>query len=1188
MKEEIRMRKKSRILLLAMLITAVAAIAMLPCTAVAAETTYTIHVDIVEGDDTNDGLTKATAVQTLTKAFQMVTTAESYTIKVYGGETAYPSPGVISMPAGASVIVEAGDAAPVTVYKNPDLTTNKLFEFDTQTFSYITFDGITLTGDNPATQEVEKTGWGVYIKSCNGPAGHTANFIDCTFENLDIGIWQDYSYSLYVTVDNCQITAKTPISMGYGIKLTVLNSKLTLSEDAESYYSIINLGGNSIVEVNNSELIGNNGLGRGMYEYINSGTITGNIFRDLDIAVEGNAYYLLMDGNRIETSKKGIDIEPFGSYPTINISNNTIMNKSIKKAGDVGIYLYNDNDDATQTTFAVFNNKIINFYIGLDYRDYTDAEVIFKFIEDGKCNSFWGNVINLHWQPSPGWVTDGIRSNTQGTDWGSTNPEEIYSRINADGSALDDVFVFDDSFNCAMIETAYVDDDYSEGNAGGHTFDVDAFAAITDALPYVASDGQILVAPGNYTAPMWIDRAVHIKGLDDQVYLDRHPSLTEYGYTTTLITAPNVILEQLQFRNGDSGIGNGLGFGPFSYLSYTSYPDYYKILNCSFTNFYQNAIYEYGYTPHDYETLPGSTSEIRDNIFSRTTDEVQGHGVYLINQSENFYLSGNTLAGDYEHGIHVSSKNVYATNNNINVNAPYSSSALSITNTKNLLCADNILTNNPVFTNAGNSSGLSLYFYEATGSFNKEIYSNNITGFNSGITLDGTESVDSFDIVIGGSQVNANDLSGNQYGLTSRLSNFDGEPTNATYNIWGMTDELLSNYIRDYQYNPGYQPVTFLPSATTLLSDDVALSGLSASGVTLSPVFDSTTINYTANVSNSISSTKINAVKSDDSASVKINDTEGSSKVVPLNVGSNIITVSVTAEDGIATRTYTIDITRAAGSSGGGFYTPPKYPVTDTNQGTQAGGQTIFSKEHAEAGDTVIITVTPDKGYESGNPVVLDSNKNPLAVTDNGDGTFSFKMPAGGVTVETEFTKIDYFDDVNEDDWFDEASWFCAAHGLMQGTGNRQFAGHMGTNRAMLVTVLYRLANSTDSLDSIFDDVESGKWYSDAIGWAAHNKIVEGYGNGKFGPDDALTREQMASVLYRYSVFMKYDISKLNGLDTFTDTDAISEWALPAMKWAVGNGIVEGVGNDLVSPGTGATRAQFAAMMQRYVKTFVK
>lgn len=372
-------------------------------------------------------------------------------------------------------------------------------------------------------------------------------------------------------------------------------------------------------------------------------------------------------------------------------------------------------------------------------------------------------------------------------------------------------------------------------------------------------------------------------------------------------------------------------------------------------------------------------------------------------------------------------------------------------------------------------------------------------------------------------------------------------------------------------------------------SNDATLSELSASGITLTPAFDSETTRFTANVSNRISSTTVSAVTSDASARVTINGTEGSSKVVPLNVGNNTITVTVTAEDATTTKTYTININRATSStSGGSSYTPPKYPVTDSNQGTQAGGQTILSKEHAEAGDTVIITVTPDKGYESGNPVVLDSNKNPLAVTDNGDGTFSFKMPAGGVTVETDFTRIDYFDDVNEDDWFDEASWFCAAHGLMQGTGNRQFDGHMGTNRAMLVTVLYRLANSTDSLDSIFDDVESGKWYSDAIGWAARNKIVEGYGNGKFGPNDALTREQMVSVLYRYSLFMKYDIVNLNDLDTFTDTDAISEWALEAMKWAVGNGIVEGIGNNLVSPETGATRAQFAAMMQRYATTIVK
>ncbi|HHU17136.1 MAG TPA: hypothetical protein GXZ70_02760 [Clostridiales bacterium] len=203
--------------------------------------------------------------------------------------------------------------------------------------------------------------------------------------------------------------------------------------------------------------------------------------------------------------------------------------------------------------------------------------------------------------------------------------------------------------------------------------------------------------------------------------------------------------------------------------------------------------------------------------------------------------------------------------------------------------------------------------------------------------------------------------------------------------------------------------------------------------------------------------------------------------------------------------------------------TPPTYPVNDANQstqgstqGTQDGGQIKFNKTRARAGDTVTITVTPGKGYEKAKPNVLDKDGKPVEITDNGDGTFSFKMPVGGVTVDTEFTRIDYFDDVNERDWFNEASWYCAAHGLMQGTGNRQFDGHMDTNRAMLVTVLYRLANSTDSLDSIFTDVKSGKWYSDAISWAANNGIVEGTGNDIISPKAGATRAQFAAMMQRY------------------------------------------------------------------------
>ncbi len=268
--------------------------------------------------------------------------------------------------------------------------------------------------------------------------------------------------------------------------------------------------------------------------------------------------------------------------------------------------------------------------------------------------------------------------------------------------------------------------------------------------------------------------------------------------------------------------------------------------------------------------------------------------------------------------------------------------------------------------------------------------------------------------------------------------------------------------------------------------------------------------------------------------------------------------------------------------------TPKKYPVTESGEDDQDGGQTKFDKSRAKAGETVVISVEPDLGYEGGVPDVLDDKGNPVDVTDNGDGTYSFVMPIGGVTVKSKFSRIKYFDDVDEDDWFDEASWYCAAHGLFKGTAHRHFEGQMGTSRAMLVTVLHRLAEGEDNLESIFDDVASGKWYTEAIGWGEHNGIVEGYGDGRFGPDDGVTREQLVSVLYRYTMFKKYGITDLAELDAFDDADAVAEWALEPMKWAVGNGLIEGMGNGLISPKTGATRAQFASIMQRYVTAFVK
>jgi len=275
-------------------------------------------------------------------------------------------------------------------------------------------------------------------------------------------------------------------------------------------------------------------------------------------------------------------------------------------------------------------------------------------------------------------------------------------------------------------------------------------------------------------------------------------------------------------------------------------------------------------------------------------------------------------------------------------------------------------------------------------------------------------------------------------------------------------------------------------------------------------------------------------------------------------------------------------------SSGSSSNTPSQYAVKDINHGEQTGGNTKLSREKAKENEIVTITIIPDPGYDNSIITVFDKDNNPVAVTDNGDGTYSFKMPAGEVAVDVQFTKIDYFDDVDQNDWYDEAAWFCSAHGLMSGTDKRRFDGNVETTRAMLVAVLYRLSQSEEIAENIFKDVENGKWYTEAINWAAKNNIVFGYGDGNFGPNDILTREQMVSILLQYSKFMGYDVSKKDDLSAYHDADKISDWARDKMQWGVANGLITGVGNNLVSPQTGASRAQLAVIIQRYYTDFVE
>ena len=180
------------------------------------------------------------------------------------------------------------------------------------------------------------------------------------------------------------------------------------------------------------------------------------------------------------------------------------------------------------------------------------------------------------------------------------------------------------------------------------------------------------------------------------------------------------------------------------------------------------------------------------------------------------------------------------------------------------------------------------------------------------------------------------------------------------------------------------------------------------------------------------------------------------------------------------------------------------------------------------------------------------------------------------------------FNDVKESDWFYEAVYYAQVNGLMIGIAENKFAPDSGMTRAMIVTILWRYEGSPETKGNNFTDVADGEWYSDAIAWASENGIVNGYGNGIFGVNDNITREQFAVILYRYAEYKEFDVSKTADLSGFSDADKISDWALIAVKWAVAEGLIKGRSATIIAPDGTANRAEAATLFMRYIEDFIK
>jgi len=269
-------------------------------------------------------------------------------------------------------------------------------------------------------------------------------------------------------------------------------------------------------------------------------------------------------------------------------------------------------------------------------------------------------------------------------------------------------------------------------------------------------------------------------------------------------------------------------------------------------------------------------------------------------------------------------------------------------------------------------------------------------------------------------------------------------------------------------------------------------------------------------------------------------------------------------------------------------YIPPANPNYKITIGAMENGTVTANPTAAKAGATVTLTPVPDEGYALSTLTVTDRFGDAVQVTENADGTYTFPMPNGQVTVtatfvETEEPVDEPFVDVAEGDWFYDAVVYAYQNELMDGVGGNRFAPNSETTRAQLVTILYRLEGQPAvSGDLPFTDVESGTWYTDAILWAAQNNIVNGVSDTEFAPGDDLTRQQLVTILYRYAEAKGYDVSASADLSGYPDADQVQDYAQPAMAWAVAENIIQGMEDGTLKPAGNASRAQIATILMRF------
>ena len=280
--------------------------------------------------------------------------------------------------------------------------------------------------------------------------------------------------------------------------------------------------------------------------------------------------------------------------------------------------------------------------------------------------------------------------------------------------------------------------------------------------------------------------------------------------------------------------------------------------------------------------------------------------------------------------------------------------------------------------------------------------------------------------------------------------------------------------------------------------------------------------------------------------------------------------------------TFVASWTRRATSTGGSSSSPSQYRIT-VRQTT--GGEISPETLKVKKGEDQTFEIIPSEGYEIVD-VLIDGES--VGVVEE----YTFENVKETHKIEAKFASIEEetwenpFKDVLEKDWYYDAVKFVSENKLFNGVANDEFAPNQEITRGMIVTVLYRHAKAEDTEASTYSDVDSKMYYSAPIAWAAKNGIVNGMGDNLFAPDQEITREQLATILHRYAKFIEKDVSSGENTNilSYNDFDEISEYAIPALQWTCGDGIMTGRTATTLNPKDTASRAEVATMLMRFCK----